>query len=76
MMRYVVPALAVVLLGWWLYQATAVYAERWYDPTEPYSVATVLVQWGIALLGLLAANRWMAARTLAETSPVGREPGA
>jgi neurotransmitter:Na+ symporter, NSS family len=73
--RYLVPAQAVILLGWWLWQATAVYAERWYDPTEPYSIATVLLQWGIAVAVLLAANRWMAARTLREAPPVPPAPG-
>lgn len=61
--RYVVPALATVLLAWWLYLAAAVYApETWYDPFDPYSVMTCLVQWGAALALLLALNRWMAGR--------------
>ncbi len=62
---YVVPVLAVVLLVWWLYQATtSSFTEAWYDPFEPYSAMTCLVQWGAALLILIALNRWMAARTL------------
>ena len=60
----VVPALAVVLLAWWLYLAAAVYApDTWYDPFEPYSVMTCLVQWGVALGLLLAFNRALARRT-------------
>jgi len=59
-----VPLQAVVLLGWWLYQSAAVYApETWYNPFEPFSVMTCLLQWGIALVAFLALNRWMAERT-------------
>lgn len=61
----VVPLLAVVLLGWWLYQAAAVYApETWYDPLDPFSVMTCLVQWGAVLAILITLNGWMARRTL------------
>jgi NSS family neurotransmitter:Na+ symporter len=63
--RFVIPALAVVLLGWWLYQAGSVYApERWFDPFNPFSIMTCLVQWGIALAVFIALNRWMARRAL------------
>jgi NSS family neurotransmitter:Na+ symporter len=61
----VVPIQAVVLLGWWLYQSAAVYApDTWYDPLSPFSVMTCLVQWTLALVVLVALNRWMADRTL------------
>jgi NSS family neurotransmitter:Na+ symporter len=54
-----------VLLGWWLYQAAAVYApDRWFDPFDPFSVMTCLVQWSIPLLVFILLNRWMARRTL------------
>lgn len=57
-----VPIQAVVLLGWWLYQSAAV--EMWYDPFEPFSVMTVLVQWGAVAIVLYLLNRWMIDRTL------------
>ncbi len=67
----VVPIQAVVLLGWWLYQSAAVYApESWFNPLEPFSVMTCLVQWGAVLVTLFALNRWMARRTLATPSPL------
>ncbi|MFQ5570152.1 MAG: sodium-dependent transporter [Rhodothermales bacterium] len=69
LMRYVVPFLAVVLLVWWLYQAATVYApDTWYDPIDPYSVMTCLVQWGTALLLLIGLNRWMVKHTLGVNS--------
>jgi len=60
-----VPVQAVVLLAWWLYQSAAVYApESWFNPLNPYSVMTCLVQWGAVLAVLIALNRWMVRRTL------------
>ena len=61
--RLVIPALAVMLLGWWLYQAGSVYApDRWFDPFDPFSIMTCLVQWGIALAVFIMLNRWMVRR--------------
>jgi len=60
---FVIPALAVMLLGWWLYQAGSVYApDRWFDPLDPFSIMTCLVQWGIALAVFIMLNRWMVRR--------------
>ena len=64
-MRFVIPALAAVLLGWWLYQAAFVYApERWFDPFDPFSIMTCLAQWGVVLAVFVFLNRWMARKTL------------
>jgi NSS family neurotransmitter:Na+ symporter len=63
--RFVIPTLAVVLLGWWLYQAASVYApDRWFDPFDPFSVMTCLTQWGVVLTLLIVLNRKVARRTL------------
>jgi len=63
--RFAIPSLAVVLLGWWLYQAAFVYApDRWFDPFAPFSIMTCLAQWGIVLAIFVLLNRWMASRTL------------
>jgi NSS family neurotransmitter:Na+ symporter len=59
----VVPLQAVVLLGWWLYQAATVYApDSWYNPFDHYSVMTCLLQWGVAILVLILLNRVMVRR--------------
>lgn len=48
--KYVVPVEVISLLIWWMYlSATAYTPETWYNPLSLYSVATVLVQWGIAM---------------------------
>ena len=63
--RFVIPLLAAVLLGWWLYQAAAVYApDRWFDPFDPFSIMTCLVQWSIPIVVFLVLNRWMTRKTL------------
>ncbi len=63
--RFVIPTLAVVLLGWWLYQAASVYSpDRWFDPFDPFSVMTCLAQWGVALAVFILINRYLASRTL------------
>ncbi|MDX1500929.1 MAG: sodium-dependent transporter [Thermoanaerobaculia bacterium] len=60
----VIPILALVLLGWWLFLSATVYApDSWYDPTDPFSVMTCLVQWGVAIALFLALNRWLARRS-------------
>lgn len=65
LIRYAVPVQAIILLGWWMYQATTEgFTTAWYDPTEPYSLMTCLVQWAIVLALFVAANRWLARRTL------------
>jgi NSS family neurotransmitter:Na+ symporter len=69
--RFVIPALAAVLLFWWLYQAAAVYApERWFDPFDPFSVMTCLAQWSAAMAVFILLNRWMTRRTLRPDRPL------
>jgi NSS family neurotransmitter:Na+ symporter len=60
-MRWVVPILAVALLLWWLFLSATVYApETWWDPTDPFSLMTCLVQWGLVLAALAAMRRRLA----------------
>ncbi len=68
-MKVAIPLQAIVLLGWWLYRATtADFTSRWWDPFDPYSAMTCLVQWAIVLAVFYGLNRWMVAR-LALTDP-------
>ena len=55
-----VPVEAVVLLGWWLWQAGGRELRAWLDPLAAYNAGTVLAQWSVALVALLLANRWLA----------------
>ena len=61
--RYIIPVLAVVLLSWWLWLSARVYAPNtWFDPSDPFSVMTCLVQWGVVIGAFLLLNRWMVRR--------------
>lgn len=64
LIRYAVPMQAVILLTWWLYLSATTYApETWYNPLEPYSVMTCLVQWGGIGALLFLLNDWLVRRT-------------
>lgn len=52
---------AVVLMGWWLYQATDVTdLAATFTPFSPFNVGTLVVQWGIAIGVFVWLNRWLA----------------
>jgi NSS family neurotransmitter:Na+ symporter len=50
---------------WWLSLSATVYApDDWYDPFNPSSIMTCLVQWGLIIGILLAFNRRLAAASV------------
>ena len=52
LMKWIVPLEATVLLVWWLWISATEYApDSWYNPLDPFSVATCVVQWAI-MMGL------------------------
>ena len=52
LIKWVIPIEVATLLVWWLTRTIFVYAsDTWYNPLDPFSLATVLGQW--ALAGLL-----------------------
>jgi NSS family neurotransmitter:Na+ symporter len=61
----VVPVEAVVLLGWWLWEARGWDPEGWLSPFRAANFGTVLFQFAIALAALILANRWLVSRTRA-----------
>ncbi|KPK78134.1 MAG: sodium:calcium symporter [Phycisphaerae bacterium SM23_30] len=63
-----VPLAALVLLGWWLYQAATIYdPDYWYNPLRQESFMTCLVQWTVILLIFILLNRWMSRRMIAKS---------
>jgi len=59
-LKYFVPLAALVLLiGFFTAEP-----GQWYNPFQPFSAMTCLVQWSLVLVVLLALNRWLARRTL------------
>jgi NSS family neurotransmitter:Na+ symporter len=71
--RWAIPMQAVILLAWWGWQATTPgflgEGGHWYDPFNPFSLMTCLVQWGMVIVAALACNRWMARRVAGGESP-------
>ena len=73
---YLVILQAVILMGWWMYQAV--------DPNDlrasftvfsAFNVGTLLVQWAVVLGAFLLLNRWIARKTVPEAEAGGvREP--
>ena len=60
---WLIPAQLLVLLAWWFAQSVTKYAPHsWYKPWERYSVATCLVQWGLAFLVLVLLGGILARR--------------
>jgi SNF family Na+-dependent transporter len=58
---YLVMVQAVVLMGWWLYQAVdPTDLAGTFTPFSSFNVGTVLVQWALALGAFLLLNRWLA----------------
>lgn len=59
--KYVVPIEVISLLIWWMYQSASV--DAWYNPISTFSLATVLVQWGVAMGLFMFYNRKIAEKT-------------
>ncbi len=56
--KYIVPILACILLGWWLWLSATVYApDTWYNPIDRFSLMTCIAQWGTVIVILLLLNR-------------------
>ena len=56
--RFFIPVLAVALLAWWMFLSATVFApDEWYNPFNPYSVMTCLVQFTLVLGLFILFNR-------------------
>jgi NSS family neurotransmitter:Na+ symporter len=63
-MKFLVPLQALILLGWWFYRSIYEFTpDAWLNPLVSYSLANVLMYWGIAMIVLFAVNKWLANKT-------------
>jgi len=54
---------AIVLMGWWLWQAVDLSdLGATFAPLSSFNVGTVLVQWGVAICVFLSLNGWLSRR--------------
>jgi NSS family neurotransmitter:Na+ symporter len=59
-LSYFVPAAAVILLLWWMFLSVTVFAPGdWFNPFNPFSVMTCLIQWGAGIIILILTNRFI-----------------
>ncbi len=74
---YLVLVQAVVLMVWWMWQATDLTDLRGtVTPFSSFNVGTLLVQWAMALGAFLLMNRWLVRRTVIEPRGDDVLPGA
>ena len=66
LLRVGIFAQGAILLGWWMDRAASDFATGpWWDPTDPYGVATCLLQWAVAAVLAFALGRGTARRQAA-----------
>ncbi len=63
LLKWVIPAEFLVMIAWWLYQAT-ISDPRWWNPVAVFNLGTCLFQWGVAFILFRVFNGRMAAATL------------
>jgi NSS family neurotransmitter:Na+ symporter len=66
---------AVVLTLWWLWSARGDDFTATWTLFSPYNIGSVLIQWAIVLGVLLLANKWLAARVMANGGGGAEEGG-
>ncbi len=62
-----IPAQALILIGWYFYQSFMEMQQNWWNPLEPSSLGSLILQWGVALIVLICLNKKMVKKTLKET---------
>src|SRR5699024_11453754 len=60
--KYVVPVEVVSLLGWWIWLSITT-SESWYNPLSSFSIATIIVQFGIVMCLCYFYNITLAEKT-------------
>lgn len=48
--KFAIPIMLVIVIGWWIYQGISWYPDTWWLPFEEFNVGTIVLQLGIALL--------------------------
>ncbi|UPK74955.1 sodium-dependent transporter [Nocardioidaceae bacterium SCSIO 66511] len=72
---YGFPVMLVVLLGWWLQQSVQD-VDEWWNPWSQFSFGTMIVQWAILALIMLALNNFLADKVMSGPMASSMGPGA
>ncbi|TNE70658.1 sodium-dependent transporter [bacterium] len=60
LIQFIIPIEAIVLLGWWMFRSAVEFSpDTWYNPFDPYSVASCVVQWALLMGILIFTNKKM-----------------
>lgn len=59
-----IPVQGTVLISWYFYNSMTHIDPEWWNPFRMYSVGTILLQWGVALIVFVLLNRWLVHKTL------------
>ncbi len=62
---HAIPVIFLVLFSWWIFQSIRDNPDDWWNPLETFSTGTMVLQWGIVLVLVLALNRFFADRVKA-----------
>ncbi|GGX76919.1 sodium:calcium symporter [Litchfieldella qijiaojingensis] len=69
------PLVFVLLFGWWIQQTVTVFApDAWFNPFEPFSLMTLLVQWFALFIVMVLLNNWLANRVSVGPMTMTTEP--
>src|SRR5699024_1037885 len=58
------PLLFVALFGWFIVDAVTG-TEQWWNPFQEFSLGTMVLQWGLLIIVMLALNRFLAKKVVA-----------
>jgi NSS family neurotransmitter:Na+ symporter len=59
---------SVVLMVWWLYQSQGESFRETWTLFSPLNIGTVLIQWSVVLIVLIASNKWLSKKMLLSMS--------
>ncbi len=68
-----VPLVFAAIFGWWIYQSIDGHPETWWHPFETFSTGTIVLQWAVVLIIVIALGRVLADKV--EAGPMTR-PGS
>ncbi|MDN5763619.1 MAG: sodium-dependent transporter [Microlunatus sp.] len=56
------PVMFAIVFGWFMYLSITDSSQTWYSPFETFSIGTMVLQWGLAAIVMLALNNMFSRR--------------